>query len=303
MNLKDIFKKMNKKELEKFYERFNASSIEELVNKVTLLYRVQFSCLREEDLKTIYKLKNNEKIDNVSSFLLDYMYVYNDNGKYILPSELIEVATLNNFQYINSNRICNYINSYLNVVMLIPLKELKNVCAKNGLDVSVKALKEFFAASPYIVENDIVYRDVVILTENRNMEIPKEYKAIDMRYLCLLKSLYYENYCFKLNNIISKYIKDLFGPSYTYSSTVIMDVIVPKDKKKVMNDLKKEFQRCRLGLGDLSKAMNLLEEIHSIFPITECGGYSLPEVEDGMSEEEYNDFIFNEFINGDIRVD
>lgn len=111
----------------------------------------------------------------------------------------------------------------------------------------------------------------------------------------LIKTLYYEQYCFKLNNILSKYIKDFFGPSYTYSSTVIMDVIVPKDKKK-------EFQRCRLGLGDLSKAMNLLEEIHSTFPITECCGYSLPEI-DGMSEEEYNDFIFNEFINGDIRVD
>lgn len=71
------------------------------------------------------------------------------------------------------------------------------------------------------------------------MEIPKDYKAFDIRYLCLLNALYYEQYCIKLNNILQKYIKNLFWPSYIYSSTVIMDIIIPKDKKKVMNDLKR----------------------------------------------------------------
>lgn len=303
MNLRDIFKKMSKKELEKFYERFNADSIEELVNKVTLLYRVQFSCLKEEELKTIYKLKSNEKIDNVSSFLLDYMYVYNDNGKYILPSEVRNIVDIYNFQYINNNRIYNYLTLYLNLVLFIPLKDLKEVCKKNGFNVTIKFLKDFFESEHYIIENDVVYKDIVVVTEADNMEIPKEYKAIDIHYACLLNVLYYDCYCHKLDNILGKYIKETFGSSYIYCSTVIMDVIMPKDKKKVMNNLKKEFQRCHMGLGDLSKAMNIIEEIHSIFPIAECGGYSLPEVEDGMSDEEYNDFIFNEFINGDIRVD
>lgn len=130
------------------------------------------------------------------------------------------------------------------------------------------------------------------------MEIPKDYKVFDIRYLCLLNALYYEQYCIKLDNILQKYIKNLFGPSYIYSSTVIMDIIIPKDKKKVMNDLKREFKNCYLGIGDLAKALMLLEHIHSVFPITECGGYSLLEV-DGMTEE-YNDFIFNEFIKEDI---
>lgn len=40
MNLKEIFEKLDKSELEKFYNRFNVNSVEDLVHKVTLLYRV-----------------------------------------------------------------------------------------------------------------------------------------------------------------------------------------------------------------------------------------------------------------------
>lgn len=130
MNLKEIFEKLDKSELEKFYNRFNVNSIEDLVHKVTLLYRVQFSCLTPEELNTIYKLMDKKNVEGVSSFLLNYMYVYNDNGVYILPNELMGVARINNLQYINSNRVFNYIKYYLNVVLLIPFKELKVVCEK-----------------------------------------------------------------------------------------------------------------------------------------------------------------------------
>lgn len=73
---------------------------------------------------------DKKKVESVSSFLLNYMYVYNDNGVYILPNELMGVARINNLQYINSNRVFNYIKYYLNVVLLIPFKELKVVCEK-----------------------------------------------------------------------------------------------------------------------------------------------------------------------------
>lgn len=145
----------------------------------------------KKKLQLIDKIVANKDFEITDKSLIDEMFLLENDGKYVMPEELIEIYTKIKKQGINNYKKEKVINFYIMINGIITTKQLFSLCKENVDDVELNDVINCIKGNNYIYDdNHYIYENKVAknLAKNSdfiNVKLESPLNAYDMETIIL----------------------------------------------------------------------------------------------------------------------
>ena len=279
MNLEDIIKKMNKKELNRLCKKYNLNNKESLINRFKCNF-YNISYLTDDEISYLAKGLVNE---NIPAYLLENDFILNIEQNYVIPKEISNIAR--DYLDVDSlKRKILIVQFYLSINGCIPIKELLRLCRKTGVKVSLNDLIKILDGSNYYIENNLVVSD-----ENKEpcLDSSCEYYVYDIHHIKNILLLMFGYFSYAIDSLLDKFVPDDSIEIGLYMVKLLLNGTFVQNS---ISDILKE-EKIHLPKRLLSEFTEVIAQAMNSCPCSLYKGMSFSVFNGDFNEEKYYSLV------------
>lgn len=278
MNLEDAIKKMDKKELNRLFKKYNLNNKESLINRFKCNF-YNISYLTDDEISYLAKGLVNK---NIPTYLLENDFILNIEQNYVIPEEVTSIAR--DYLGVDSlKRKLLIVKFYLSLNGCIPIKELLRLCRKTGVKVSLNDLNKILDDSNYYIENNLVVSD-----ENKEpcLDTSCEYYVYDIHHIKNILLLMFGYFPYAIDSLVDKFVDD----SIEFGLYMVKLLLNGTFFQKSVSDILKE-EKIHLPKKLLNEFTELIAQAMNSCPCSLYKGMSFSVFNGDFNEEKYYSLV------------
>ena len=301
MKIKECITKQTPKTIEKINTSYSEDKLtkEQLEEQIILNFVSKSITLTDKELKCLYDLKENKKLDKIEKYLINMGFIYKIKDEYILPEEISMFLEALNNPKSKKERLSLIVSFYITSNGILEINKLVELINKSGIKTTKEEVIKCAKQDNFIIENKKIYLDENIKKDEKALEdYVKSYKVFDLKEILniiKIKETYLpQELKRRLNNKLLENVNINSLINYIIFSMSLgvnnEEIIEPLLKNKTIKLTKKEKE----------ELLNFIENISDIIPKWIYGGYSFYEI---LNLKEERERIIKELVTSDNVID